>query len=85
LLSHGPAIVDDRHRIRWFVGGGVGKLNPVLITVGVTREAYGAVVNVRGAAKEGIVNRRSARKAVDGVMGALVDLVGIYEVVDIIG
>lgn len=84
VLSHRPAIVDDRHRIGWFVGGGVGKLNPVLITVSLTREEYGTVLKIRGAAKEGIINRRSARKAVDGVVGVLVDLVGIYEVVDII-
>jgi hypothetical protein len=82
LLSGQPATVDDQHGIRWIAGGGIGKLNPVLSTVSLTSEAYGTAIKIRGTAKEGIIQQRSAQKSVDRLMGLLTDLVDIYDIID---
>jgi hypothetical protein len=85
LLSGQPATVDDPHRVRWIIAdGGTGKLNPVLITVSLTSEAYGTALKIRGAAKEGIIKQRSAQKSVDRLMGLLTDLYHIHDIIDII-
>ena len=84
LLSDQPAMADDQHGIRWIAGGGIGKLNPVLITVSLTSEAHGTAIKIRGAAKEGIIKQRSAQQSVDRLMGLLTDLVDVYDIIDII-
>lgn len=83
LLPGKLTTADGQYRVRWVDGGGVGGLNPVLITVTVVGEAYGTAVRIRGAAKEGIVSQRSAQKRVDPLTGELADLFDKWEVIDV--
>jgi hypothetical protein len=85
LLSGQPVTVNDQHGIRWITGGSSGKLNPVLITVSLTSEAYGTSLKIRGAAKEGIVKQRSVAESVDRIMGMLTDHFGKWDIIDVIG
>lgn len=83
LLPGKLTTADGQYRVRWVDGGGVGRLNPVLITVTIVSEAYGTVLRIRGAAKEGIVSQRSAQKRVDPLTGELADLFDKWEVIDV--
>lgn len=49
--------------LRAMVGGGLGNMNPVLITVGLTGDGpERTAVSVRGAAKEGLIKQRAGEK-----------------------
>ncbi|MFB7242076.1 hypothetical protein CW362_32300 [Streptomyces populi] len=53
----------DRETIRAVVGGGVGGLNPVVVTVLVSRGGVaGSEVRLRAAAKEGLIKQRAGEK-----------------------
>ncbi|MCX5262293.1 hypothetical protein OOK27_50670 [Streptomyces canus] len=49
--------------VRAIVGGGLGNMNPVLITVSLTSDGpERTTVSVRGAAKEGLIKQRAGEK-----------------------
>jgi hypothetical protein len=77
------ATFAEQYKVRWIDVGGIGKLNPVLITVSVMSEAYGTALRIRGAAKEGITEQRSAQKSVDRLTGILCDLFDKWEIIDV--
>jgi hypothetical protein len=83
LLPGQLTTIDDQYKVRWVDGGGIGKLDPVLITVRVVNEAYGTAIRIRGAAKEGIIDQRSAQKRVDPLTGILCDLFDKWEIIDV--
>jgi hypothetical protein len=81
LLPDQPVAVNEQHAVSWIAGGGIGRLNPVLITVSLASEPYGTTLKVRGVAKEGIIQQRSAQKLVDRLTGLICDLFDIYDVI----
>ncbi|MFI0966456.1 hypothetical protein ACH4S8_34450 [Streptomyces sp. NPDC021080] len=62
----GPVHVEpgmDQLTIRVVTGGGVGGLNPVVVTAVVTHDGDGgAKVGLRAAAKEGLIKQRAGEK-----------------------
>lgn len=85
LLPGKLTTIDDQYMVRWVDGSGIGRLNPVLITVRVVSESYGTALRIRGAAKEGIICQRSAQTRVDPLTGKLCDLFDKWEVIDVVG
>lgn len=85
VLPGQPVTVNQQHSIRWIAGSGIGRLNPVLITVSLASEPYGTTIKIRGVAKQGIIQQRSVRNLVDRLTGLICDLFDVYDVVDIIG
>lgn len=66
----------DRVTFRALTGGGYLDLNPVVVTIGATRDGERTTaVHVRAVAKEGLVKQRAARKAAERV-AALLDGAG---------
>ncbi|WP_406835433.1 hypothetical protein ACICHK_02565 [Streptomyces sp. AHU1] len=60
-LRFGPG--TDQETIRAVVGGGAGGLNPVVVTVLVTRGGVdGSEVRLRAAAKEGLIKQRAGER-----------------------
>lgn len=65
-------VADGSTMIRAVVGGGVARMNPVVVTV--TLKAAGPAqtrVKVRGAAKEGLIKQRAGEKTATKVVAAL--------------
>jgi hypothetical protein len=62
----GPMHVEpdgDRQTIRVVAGGGMGGMNPVVVTALVTREGVGlSKIRLRAAAKEGLIKQRAGEK-----------------------
>ncbi|WP_035847302.1 hypothetical protein [Kitasatospora azatica] len=67
-----PEPDPDRRTFRVLTRGGVGGMNPVLVTVRAVRGGSDATeVRLRCAAFEGLFKQRSAQKAVDRLAGLL--------------
>ncbi|MFF5013950.1 hypothetical protein [Streptomyces sp. NPDC001165] len=77
LVSDLLSPMTDQTKIMAIAGGGFGNLNPVVITIRLT--AHGrrsTALEIRTAAKEGIIRQRSAEKA----MKRLVSLLGTPDI-----
>lgn len=63
LLEAEDARSTGARAARALVGGGLGNMNPVLITVSLTEVGpERSTVSVRGAAKEGLIKQRAGEK-----------------------
>ncbi|MEV7730242.1 hypothetical protein AB0P15_36850 [Streptomyces sp. NPDC087917] len=61
-----------RRVVRAVIGGGFGKMNPVLVTVSLTAGGQdGTAVSVRGAAKEGLIKQRAGERTARRVAALL--------------
>ncbi|MER7477779.1 hypothetical protein ABTX60_08965 [Streptomyces sp. NPDC126510] len=62
----------DQRTIRVVAGGGVGGLNPVVVTARVTKGgATDSEVRLRAAAKEGLIRQRAGEKTATGLAALL--------------
>ncbi|MCX5602100.1 hypothetical protein OG418_44780 [Streptomyces phaeochromogenes] len=76
-VSHGahPVVLEattDRVTLRVLTGGGALSMNPVVITVDVTRgSGWATPIHVRAVAKEGLIKQRAGRKTAENVVALL--------------
>lgn len=71
VLSHEVA-ADGSRRICGATGSGGMNLNPTVITIWIAPEpVHGCNVRIRAAAKEGLINQKTSRKAVERLRQAL--------------
>jgi hypothetical protein len=69
-----PEPSASRRTIRVITGGGVGGLNPVLVTAVLTRaEPKVTSVLLRAAAKEGLIKQRAGEKTAKRIAGLLAE------------
>ncbi|MFC8664396.1 hypothetical protein [Streptomyces sp. NPDC057199] len=70
-----PVVLEattDRVTLRVLTGGGALSMNPVVITVDVTRAGEWATgIHVRAVAKEGLIKQRAGRKTAENVVALL--------------
>lgn len=70
-----PVVLEattDRVTLRVLTGGGALSMNPVVITVDVTRgSGWATPIHVRAVAKEGLIKQRAGRKTAENLVALL--------------